>query len=338
MTLKKRLKKIRRWLVYIIVLALVKFLRLLPRKASILIMRALGRTAFCLAKSRRMSTIKHLTAVFGEEKSHAEINRIAKQVFLNLSTCAADAVRLPRIIDEGLDKIITTVSGQEILEPIRERGKGAILLTAHFGNWELLGAWMAEKGDKIKVVGAPNKNTRIDKLITETRNNAGYYNIARSTGTREIIRSLNDGWFIGMLTDQDTRVDGVFVKFFNQWAHTATGPIVLAKKYNIDVIPMFIRLKEDFTYHLEVQPPLDLEFTGDKQHDLQVNTQKCSDAYERIIRRYPEQWAWIHPRWKKQPQTRGSRIRDGLSETFFKKISLESGCSEARRLGPPYTE
>jgi len=322
---KKRLKKTKRWLVYIIVLTLIGFLRLLPRKASIFIMRTLGRATFCLAKSRRMDTIEHLTAAFGEEKSYAKINQIARQVFLNFSTCAADAIRLPRIIDEGMDKIITTVSGQEILDPVLKRGKGAILLTAHFGNWELLGAWMAKNGYKIKVVGAPNRNARIDKLITETRNNAGYYNIARSTGTREIIRSLDDGWFIGMLIDQDTKVDGVFVKFFNQWAHTATGPIVLAKKYNLEVIPMFIRLKDDFTYHLEVQPPLDLEFTGDKRHDLLVNTQKCSDAYERIIRRYPEQWAWIHPRWKKQPETSRDQAQAGLSETFFNQMGLESG-------------
>jgi len=326
MTLKKRLKRTKRWLVYIIVLALVKFLRLLPRKASIFMMRALGRLFFCLAKARRISTINHLTEVFGKEKSCAEINQLARQVFLNLSTCAADAARLPRIIEEDLDKIIS-VSGQEILDPVLERGRGAILLTAHFGNWELLGAWMARKGYKIKVVGAPNNNARIDKLITETRNNAGYYNIARRTGTREIIRALNDGWFIGMLIDQDTKVDGVFVKFFNQWAHTATGPIVLARKYNLDVIPMFIRLKEDLTYHLEVQSPLDLEFTGDQKHDLLVNTQKCSDVYEQIIRRYPEQWAWIHPRWKKQPQTSSSRIDNGFSETFFKKMNLEPGSS-----------
>ncbi len=254
-----------------------------------------------LVKSRRMSTIKHLQQAFGEEKSYAEINRIAKQIFLNFSVCAADAIRLPRIIEEGMDKIIS-VKGQEILDPVNKRGKGAILLTAHFCNWELLGAWMAKNGYKIKVVGTTNKNIHIDKIITETRNNAGYYNIARKTGTRDIIRALEEGWFIGMLIDQDTKVDGVFVNFFDQWAHTATGPMVLARKYNLDVIPMFIRLKEDFTYQLEVQKPLELEFTDDKKRDLLVNTQRCSDAYEDIIRRYPEQWAWFHPRWKKQPE------------------------------------
>ena len=92
-----------------------------------------------------------------------------------------------------------------------------------------------------------------------------------------------------------------FVKFFNQWAHTAVGPVVLAKKYDLKIIPVFIRLNGNFTYHIEVQEPLPLEFTGDKGHDLIVNTQKCSDAYEQIISQYPEQWVWMHRRWKKQP-------------------------------------
>ncbi|MCD6292850.1 MAG: lysophospholipid acyltransferase family protein [Deltaproteobacteria bacterium] len=304
--MKKYIKKIERWLFYIIVLAFIKLLRFLSRKISIFVARALGRLLFVLAKKRRMSVLKHLKKAFGEEKSFAEINRIAKQTFLNFSVCAADAIRLPQIIENGMDKIIS-VSGREILDPILEKGEGAILLTAHFGNWELLGAWMAENGYKLKVVGTANRNVRIDKLITETRNNAGYYNIARSTGTRDIIRALDEGWFIGMLIDQDTKVEGVFVKFFDHWAHTAVGPIILASKYNLDVIPMFMRIKDDFTYHLEVQQPLELEFTGDKKLDLLVNTQKCSDAYEEIIRRYPEQWGWFHPRWKKQPKEKYSQ-------------------------------
>jgi KDO2-lipid IV(A) lauroyltransferase len=109
-----------------------------------------------------------------------------------------------------------------------------------------------------------------------------------------------------MLIDQDTKVDGVFVKFFNQWAHTAVGPVVLARKYGLKIIPVFMRLNSHFTYYIEVQEPLRLEFTGNREHDLIVNTQKCSDAYEGIIRQYPEQWVWMHRRWKKQPDAQNT--------------------------------
>jgi KDO2-lipid IV(A) lauroyltransferase len=106
-----------------------------------------------------------------------------------------------------------------------------------------------------------------------------------------------------MLIDLDTKVEGVFVKFFNRWAHTAIGPLVLAEKYGVKIVPVFMRLKKDLTYHIEIQDPLQLQFTEDKERDLFVNAQKCSNVCEQIIRHYPEQWVWMHERWKKQPNT-----------------------------------
>ncbi len=297
---EKKRKKFEHWLIYVNVCVLIKLLRLLPRPAAIVLMRSLGRAVFFLIKSRRERTLQHLDSAYGHEKSSADINQMAKQVYLNIGTCAADAIRMPQIMGNGIDKMIT-VEGREHLDRISENGQGAILLTAHFGNWELLAAWIARTGYKLKVVGTPNHDPRLDKLITDARNSLGYFNIARGSGTRDIIRAIRDGYFIGMLIDQDTKVDGVFVKFFDQWAHTAVGPVVLARRYGLKIIPVFMRLDSNIKYHIEVQEPLELEFTENKERDLVVNTQKCSDAYERIIRQYPEQWVWMHRRWKKQP-------------------------------------
>jgi KDO2-lipid IV(A) lauroyltransferase len=110
-----------------------------------------------------------------------------------------------------------------------------------------------------------------------------------------------------MLIDQDTSVEGVFVNFFGRPAHTAVGPVALAMKYQVPIIPIFMRMKKNLKYHVECSAPLDLLTTGDEEHDLLVNTQKCSDAYERIIRRFPSQWVWMHERWKKQPATSGKK-------------------------------
>jgi KDO2-lipid IV(A) lauroyltransferase len=294
-------KEIKRSLIYVFVCALVGFIRLLPRWSAIHVTRFLGRAAFFLIKSRRRRMIKHLTAAFGHEKSSEEINRIARQVFINIGTAAADAIRIPQISRNEMNKMIT-IEGREHLDREIKNGKSAMLLTAHFGNWELLAAWLARNGYKLKVVGTPNHDPRLDKLITDTRNSAGYFNISRGSSTRDIIRAIHDGYFMGMLIDQDTKVEGVFVKFFNQWAHTAIGPMVLARKYELNIIPIFIRLKSNFTYHIEVHEPLQLEFSENKDQDFIVNTQKCSDEYEKIIRRYPEQWVWFHKRWKKQPR------------------------------------
>ncbi len=300
MVQENKMKKFERWLIYIGVCALIRLLRLLPRQAAIVFMRLLGRAIFFLSKSRRERTLKHLGKAYGHEKSSEEINRMARQVYLNISTCAADAIRMPQIMGNGLNNMIT-VEGRERLDRISENGQGAILLTAHFGNWEMLAAWIAKSGYKLKVVGTPNHDPRLDKIITDARNSLGYFNIARGSGTRDILRAIRDGYFLGMLIDQDTKVDGVFVKFFDQWAHTPIGPVVLARKYGLKIVPVFMRMDSNVNYHIEVQEPLQLEFTEDKEHDLVVNTQKCSDAYEKMIRQYPEQWVWMHRRWKKQP-------------------------------------
>jgi KDO2-lipid IV(A) lauroyltransferase len=245
--------------------------------------------------------LKHLTAAFGQEKPASDIRRIARQAFSNFGAFAADTVLTPRIMGNGIDELITA-EGLEHLDSLSRNNEGAILLTAHFGNWELLAAWVAKRGYKIKVIAAPQTNQWINRLIADMRKGAGYESIERGNHTREILRALANGYSIGVLIDQDTKVDGVFVKFFSQWAHTPVGPVRLALKYGLKIIPIFIHLRSDDTYHVAVKGPLPLAVTGDKRRDLIVNTQRCSDACEAIIRQHPEQWLWMMRRWKTQPK------------------------------------
>jgi KDO2-lipid IV(A) lauroyltransferase len=298
---KEIIKNTRRRVLYAALLSLVTFVRLLPRRAALSMMRGLGGAAFYLLKSRRQRTLRHLRAAFGHEKSATDIRRIARLAFSNFGAFAADAVLAPRIMGNGIDELIT-VEGLEHLDSLLRNNEGAILLTAHFGNWELLAAWVAKRGYKIKVIAARQSNQWINRLIADTRKGAGYESIERGNGTREILRALANGYSIGVLIDEDTKVDGVFVRFFNQWAHTPVGPVRLALKYGLKIIPIFIHLRSDDTYHVEVKEPLPLVVTGDKRRDLIVNTQMCSDACEAVIREHPEQWLWMMRRWKRQPE------------------------------------
>ena len=294
-------KRIKNTLIYVIVVFFVRLFRLLPRRWGMAIMRGLARIGFRLAKKEREKTIRHLTWAFGDEMSPREIEQLAKKVFLHFATVIVDAIRIPIYVKNGLDDLVT-VSGLEHAERFRAEGRGPIILTGHFGNWELMGAWLARNGYPLRVVGRTAYDPRLDRLIVNTRNSAGYKNIARGKGTREIIHTLRNGLPLGILIDQDTNVEGVFVDFFGRKAHTATGPVVLAKKFDIPIVPFFIHLKDDLTYHIECFEPIDLVDTGDEEKDLVTNTQKCSDAIERAVRSHPEQWVWMHERWKKQPQ------------------------------------
>jgi len=217
--------------------------------------------------------------------------------------CIRDRVR------KGLDGLISA-SGFEHLEKAVAAKKGVIALTGHFGNWELLGAYVVHRGIPLRVVGTALEDPRLDEMLVSTRNLAGYTNIARGKDTKEILRSLQQGDALGMLIDQDTKVAGVFVDFFGIPAHSPVGPVLLARKYEVPIVPIFMWLKEDLTYQLECFPPLQLIRTDDASHDLQANTQQCSDIYEQMIRRHPEQWVWMHKRWKTRPK-KAEEKKDG---------------------------
>lgn len=286
---------------------LTKLLRHLPRRTAIATMRVIGAMVFHLGASGRQRTIKHLTMAFAQEKSAAEIHSLARQVYRHFATALADTLRLPVILRQGINRLIST-HGMHHLDQALAQGHGVLMITGHFGNWELLGAWLAQNGYPLRVVGTPLENPELDKMVVEMRNQAGYTNIARGAGTREIIRSLRQGCAIGMLIDQDTRVQGSFVRFFGLLAHTPTGPVLLAKKFGIPIIPIFMHMADDLSYRIECEHPLSLQYTGDDERDLIDNTQRCSDVYEQVIRRFPAQWAWMHQRWKTKPVAAGRKV------------------------------
>jgi len=294
-------KKLRDDFFYLLVVLFITLLRMLPRLVALMLMRFLGGLAFHLAGTPRRRAVEHLTRVYDQKKSTAEIKRIARRVFVHFATVAGDLVRMPNLIRRGINNLVTT-EGTEHLDKAFATGKGVILITCHFGNWEVLGAWLAQNGYPMKVVGTTMFDPRLDRILVATRNSAGYTNIARGKGTREIIRTLKKGESVGMLIDQDTKAQGVFVDFFGLAAHTPSGPAVLARKLSLPIIPIFMYLKDDLTYHMECQPPLDLVKTDNEESDIIANTQKCSDAYEAMIRRFPEQWVWMHKRWKTRPE------------------------------------
>jgi KDO2-lipid IV(A) lauroyltransferase len=294
-------KKIRNDLSYLLALAVIRFLRILPRPVAIKFMRLLARFVFLFAKKERRKILRHLSMAYGSEKTPEEIQKICKNVFLHFFSVVTDYVRLPGMSRDDINKMVT-VDGVENLKKAYAKGKGVILLTAHFGNWELLGAWTAQNGFPLKVVGKRLFDQHFDKLVVNIRNEAGYGNISRGNGTKEIIRTLGKGQGIGMLIDQDTDVQGVFVDFFGHPAHTASAPFRLAKKYDTPIIPIFARLRSDFSYHIECLEPVAIADSADEDQDMVDTLQRCSDAIEQFIRQYPEQWAWMHRRWKKQPE------------------------------------
>lgn len=293
-------KKIKNDIIYYAIVALISLLRALNRRASILLMRGIGRLAWHLALHERKKSLRHLARAYGAELSTKEVTDLSKAVFDNLAVCVADAVRLPNLVRQGLDRIVTVENFHYLTEAVA-KGNGVLLQTGHFGNWELLGTWLVEKGIPLRVIAKRSYDPRLDAIIVGYRNQAGYSNTARGHALKTMVNGLKEGCVYGMLFDLDTKVKGVFVDFFGRPAHTAVIPAMLAVQHDIPIVPVFIRLNDDYTYTIECQAPLSLQRTDDPQADALVNTQRCSDVYESMIRRYPRQWIWMHSRWKKQP-------------------------------------
>jgi len=287
--------------------ALINFFQAIPREWGIGISQVMGRIYYAFSRTEKQRAIRHLTLAFGREKSAAEIRRLARSVFLHFAMAGVDAARIPVYVRRGMDRLITP-RNIHFLDQARDSGRGFILLSGHFGNWELMGAWVAQKNYHPHAVGAAFSNARVNQLIVETRNRAGYINIERGNATQGIVNALKDGYPVGLLIDQDTRVKGVFVDFFGMKAHTPIGPAYLAGKLDVPIVPLAMWLKKDLTYEIECFEPIRYIHTGDRERDIVAITQKCSDIYEHIIRRHPEQWVWMHRRWRKRPADEQSPV------------------------------
>jgi len=300
-------KRIKNTLIYWLVVYLILFVRLVSRHTALWFFGNLGIVAFHLIRSERKKTIRHLNMAFGSEKNQDEIQQIARQVFINLGRNGADALRLPLMNQSNIDQLIR-FEGIEILDHTYKNGKGTFLITGHIGCWELMGAAVALKGYPLYVIGKPVYDPRLDKIIIRNRELSGTKNIARGNSLIQILKALRSNAMIGILIDQDTNVEGVFVDFFGKPAYTPVGPIALALKTGSFVVPMAVQLMDDFKHRVLIKEPIKLTRTGDKKQDLIINTQKLSDFLEETIRLYPSQWVWMHERWRTRPEDKLKKV------------------------------
>ena len=294
---KRKIKRIKNNLIYIAVMIFIRFMQKISRRQAFVVAHGISIMAFYLAAGERKKTICHLTIAYGREKKPEELRLMARMVFFDLGRNMVDAIRLPQISAGQLNSLVK-VHGLKYLNRALAKGKGVIAISGHIGNWELSASWLVNNGYPVWAIGAKLYDQRINDLITSQRNAVGYHNIERGKATRQMFRALKQGDIVGILMDQDTRVDGVFVDFFGKKAFTPTGPVKMAMKLGCALVPMAIHIEPDNTHVLEIKPEIEIIKTNDIQTDRIVNTEKCSHVIEEFIREQPTQWVWMHRRWK----------------------------------------
>lgn len=291
----------REWLEFAPVWLLAKLLGLLPLSAARAIGIAIGRTAYRVHPRLRRVGQRNLQLAF-PDLSEAERTRILKGVYVTLGRQLADFSHLPKITKANVSDVVV-YSGLENYARARARGRGVLFLTAHLGGWEIGSFAHSVYGYPIRIVIRELDNRRLNQFVDHCRTAAGNQTFGKQDFARGLLAAMRAGETVGVLMDTNmTPPQGVFVPFFGIPACTASGLARVALKTDAAVIPGFTVWDERAgKYCIHFEPVLELVKTGDDDADAVANTARFTAAIEQYVRRYPEQWLWVHRRWKARP-------------------------------------
>lgn len=290
-----------RFYLYILLRAGMLLLAVIPRRAAQPLAWLVGRAAYRLLGRYRDKTRRHLKTAFGQEKTDAELDRMASGVFSNLAQTAVDWVSYPALSSAKKDRLIRADKKDvERIRKIVEERHGFIVVTPHIGNWELLGAWLVRFAP-LTALARRIYYEPFNRVIVDLRSRWGVRTMYRDDSPKEILKTLKAGEIVGILPDQDVRdVDGVFVSFFGRPAYTPTGPVRLALSSAAPIVMPYV-IRDGGAYRVIVDGPIRVQMRGTRDETVRFYTEEWTRAFENIIRRYPDQWVWMHDRWKTRP-------------------------------------
>lgn len=297
-----------RYPLYVLSRVLAFFLTLLPRRSLLAFAGFLGRAAFYLVPHHRESTLRNLAKAYGNTKSDAELYRTARRVFENLAKTSAEVLLFPRYSAAAIDRFVDAGNAYEIYRNLLAEGKGLITITSHIGNWELLAGIFTLKGFKGKAIARRLRYEPYNRWIEKLRESTGVETIYRGDSPKEIIRVLKSGAIIGMLPDQDIdSLRGVFVDFFGRPAYTTIAPVKLSLTTGAPMITTFVIRLPDDRYKVVLGDIIRPEIRTTREAAILEYTDRWMKSCENVIRDYPEQWGWMHDRWKTKPGKREGR-------------------------------
>ena len=320
------------YLEYATARALLSGLGALPRPLAVAAGRAVGRAAYALAGHLRRTGLRNLELAFPELDERGR-KAILRGSFLSLGRQLGEVSQFPRATAESLRGVIEyDAEDVKLLDVARARGRGVIFLTSHLGAWELLCFAHSVFHEPISFLVRPADNPLVERMVGRLRTRFGNQPIDKKAAARTALRLLRQGGTLGVLADLNTQErEGVFVPFFGHLACTTAGVATLALRTDATVIPVcapWDERRKKFVFR--GGPVIELVRTGDDVRDVEINTARFTAAIERHVRTFPDQWLWIHKRWKTRPP--------GEPDLYARTKNLRQESGGAKISAPPPTE
>jgi KDO2-lipid IV(A) lauroyltransferase len=289
------------WSVYVAIRVVVCILQAMPLEACYAFARWLGWVGFRLDARHRKIALENLKHAF-PDKTETERLEIVRRVYVHFTMLVMEIAHIPRRLRPETWRDSIVLRNQERVVELVVSGRPVILLTAHFGNWEMAGYTMAVFGFRPHSVARALDNPYIERLLRTFRTRTGQEIIYKRGAYDQVAEVMRRGTMIGMLSDQDAGHRGVFVEFFGRPASSHKGVALLALEHDAPICVGFARrLQDKFRFEVWMERVLEPRDYRHLPDPVAAITQECARAFESAIRTSPEQYLWLHRRWKHQP-------------------------------------
>lgn len=277
-----------------------------PFRLSVKLGGLLGVVAFDLVRIRRRVTLENLEHALGGRLGGRGLVRTGRRSYINFAKSMVEFASIGRLSAEKL-KAIVRLEDYGHLDSVLSRGNGVIVVTGHFGSWELLGAATVAYGYSVDFLVGEQTNRLVDDYMNDLRRSARIGIIPRGVAARGIFRSLKRNRLVALLSDQDARRSGIFVDFFGRPASTFQGAAQFAVRVGCPIVCIFIVRREDETHDAICLPPIEIRQGAERDGEVRRLTQEHTHLLEEFAARYPDHYFWAHRRWKTRPPGEAAR-------------------------------
>ncbi len=324
------------YILYSVVKLLAVVFRLLPLRFSLFIGRRFGDILYYTIGKRKSIAYANLKAAFRGRYNPSQLRGIIKSECKSLSQSFIEVLKFPMFSDNYIKRYIK-VEGEDKIKAALKKGNGVILLTAHFGNWELSSLVGTIKGYKMNVLARWQKFDRINGYLNVMRSFKGTNVISKDDARERIVYALNNNEVVGILSDQDGGKRGEFVEFFGRLASTPKGVAHFSLKTGAPIFPVFI-IRENGPYHrIVIEDDISVTASEDISQDIHQIIQRFANVLQRYVEKYPGQWLWLHKRWKSTPTKYVLALSDGKAGHLRQSTSI-ANVIKGRRTKSGYNE